>query len=78
MKLLKFVSFNYEITYNDKVYLQIKGCPMGSHYAPPFAIIYMNHIELKALSLLKSRSDFPQDSSIMYKRFIDDSIFGPF
>ena len=39
-KLLSFASFNYEIQFNDKVYHQIRGCPMGSHYAPPFAIIY--------------------------------------
>ena len=32
---LKFISYNYEIEYNDLVYLQKKGCPMGTHFASP-------------------------------------------
>ena len=78
LKLLTFVSYNYEIQYNNKVYLQIKGCPMGSHYAPPFAIIFMNYVENKALTLLRSEFDCIQNNSTLYKRYIDDSIFGPF
>ncbi|MEL7308412.1 MAG: hypothetical protein AAGK05_11445, partial [Pseudomonadota bacterium] len=80
LKLLTFVSYNYEIQYNNKVYLQIKGCPMGSHYAPPFAIIFMNHVESKALTLLQTEFNCIglQNNSILYKRYIDDSIFGPF
>lgn len=36
VRMLTFLSFNYEIQFKDKVYLQIKGCPMKSHDAPPF------------------------------------------
>ncbi len=78
LKLLTFVSFNYEIQFNKKVFLQKKGCPMGSHYAPPFAIIFMHYIEEKALSLLMSEFKYLNDRGVLYKRFIDDSIFGPF
>lgn len=74
-KCIKFISYNYEIEYNDKTYLQIRGCPMGAHYSPLFAIIYMNSVEEKALQVLK------QDHGIeplLYKRYVDDVIMGPF
>ena len=38
IKMLNFVSYNYEIQFNGKVFLQVKGCPMGSHYAPPHSL----------------------------------------
>ena len=41
-KCLKFITYNYEISFNGEVYLQIGGFPMGIHYASPFAIIFMN------------------------------------
>ena len=77
LKMLKFVSYNYEIQFNEKVYLQVKGCPMGSHYAPPFAIIFMNYIEQQALNILEARLGI-DTSEFLYKRYIDDIIFGPF
>ena len=73
-KCLKFVTYNYEITYNDKVYLQVGGVPMGTHYAPPFAVIFMNFIESVALEDLKNKNINP----LIYKRYIDDIIMGPF
>ena len=51
-KMLKFVSYNYEISYNGKHYLQIKGCPMGAHFGPPFAVLFMNSVEKIALERL--------------------------
>ena len=51
---------------------------MGSHYAPPFAIIYMHSIETKALSILFSEFQYLKSREILYKRYIDDCIFGPF
>ena len=48
IEFLKFVSYNYEISYHQQTYLQVKGCPMGTHFSPPFAIIFMNSIERKA------------------------------
>ena len=74
ISMIKFVSYNYEIEYNNKNYLQIKGCPMGSHYAPPFSIIFMGYIEEKAMSIINSRL---QLNNWIYKRYIDDCIIGP-
>ena len=74
-KMLKFICYNYEITYNDRFYKQIKGCPMGTHFSPPFAIIFMNSLENKALNLLK---DVHGLLPAMYYRYIDDIIMGPF
>lgn len=50
---------------------------MGSHYAPPFSVIFMNYIESEALALLQSQGFCLQDKGILYKRYIDDSIIGP-
>ena len=74
-KCLKFIAFNYEISLGNKTYLQIKGCPMGSHFAPPFAIIVMDKIENQALSLLKTNNNIVPT---VYVRFIDDILLGPF
>ena len=71
---LSFVSYNYEVQYEDQTYLQIKGCPMGAHFSPPFAIIFMHNIEAEALSRLKTTHNF---SPTVYARYIDDVILGP-
>ena len=72
-RALMFIAYNYEIEYNGKTYLQIKGCPMGAHFAPPFAIICMHKIETRALQIL-SEDLTPE----IYARYIDDIILGPF
>ena len=72
---LKFVCFNNEVYYNNKTYLQIRGCPMGSHFAPAFAVIYMNHVETIALNKLHLNHNI---QPCLYKRYIDDIILGPF
>ena len=38
-KCLSFICYNYEIILENETYLQIKGCPMGAHFAPAFAIL---------------------------------------
>jgi hypothetical protein len=73
-KALTFVCYNYEIQFKEKIYKQIKGCPMGAHFAPPFAIITMHYIESAALNILKDKFKF---SPILYKRYIDDILLGP-
>jgi hypothetical protein len=69
-ELLIFVCYNYEIVFNNKNYLQIRGVPMGARFAPPFAIITMHAIETEALSKL-SQNDVP----LLYTRYIDDIFF---
>ena len=73
--MLNFICHNYEISYNEKHYLQIKGCPMGSHFSPPFAIIYMHTVETETLMSLKNNYDTVPK---LYARYIDDIIIGPF
>ena len=70
---LKFICFNYEIKFKDKVFKQRKGCPMGAHFAPPFAIITMSQIEEEALERLKNNGMVPK----IYKRYLDDILLGP-
>jgi hypothetical protein len=74
-RCLTFISYNYEVQFQEKTYLQIKGCPMGAHFSPPFAIIFMHKIETEALTMLNNfHNIFPQ----LYSRYIDDIIIGPF
>jgi len=54
----------------DYMYLQRKGCPMGSHFAPPFSIITLHKIKFQASDILdKEFHARPQ----LYTRFIDDT-----
>lgn len=73
-KCLCFISYNYEIEYEGRFFLQKLGCPMGAHFAPPYAIIVMHLIETQALSCLEENLISPK----IYKRYIDDCILGPF
>ena len=74
-RCLSFISYNYEVQFQDRTYLQIKGCPMGAHFSPPFAIIFMHRIETEALRRLNTvYKILPQ----LYARYIDDIIIGPF
>ena len=73
-KCLTFICYNYEIECSGQTYLQIKGCPMGAHFAPPFAIITMHKIETIALQTLATKHNF---SPSIYVRYIDDILIGP-
>ena len=68
--MMKFICYNHEISYDNNIYRQIKGVPMGCRFSPTFAIIYLHHIETKALSKLSWKPE-------LYKRYIDDVIIGP-
>ena len=75
IKCLKFVCYNYHIQYDYNTYRQIKGCPMGARFSPPFAIIYMYHVEKEAINILEKNHNIIPD---FYARYIDDIIVGPF
>lgn len=68
--MLRFLCYNYEISYDGRIYRQVKGVPMGCRFAPAFAIIFLHHVETKAL---QSLTFVPK----VYKRYIDDVIIGP-
>ena len=48
---------------------------MGTHFAPPFAIITLDKIEGEALRLLGEKQNVRPE---MYVRYIDDILLGPF
>ena len=73
-KCLTFICYNYEISVNNETYLQLKGVPMGAHFAPPFAIISMHRIETLALKSLREECSF---QPYIYVRYIDDILVGP-
>ena len=52
--------------FNDKNYLQIKGCAMGTICAPPFANIFMGKFEETFIY------PYIQNLCILYLRYIDD------
>ena len=52
--------------FNEKNYLQIKGCAMGTICAPPFANIFMGKFEETFIY------PYIQNLSILYLRYIDD------
>ena len=72
LQMLRVVSKNYHILFNNQTYLQREGVPMGARYAPPFAIIVMHHIEQAAL---KTIEDSNLCKILFYGRYIDDIIF---
>ena len=73
-KCLTFICYNYEISAENETYLQTRGCPMGAHFAPAFAIITMSEIETAALKALEKDESFVPD---IYVRYIDDILLGP-
>ena len=74
-RALNFICYNYEIEFNDSVFLQRKGCPMGAHFAPPFAIIALHKIESQALAILEEQLNL---KPLVYARYIDDIFMGPY
>lgn len=66
-EMLEFICFNYETTFNNKIYLQKRGVPMGARFAPPFAIIFMHYIEKIAISNIPRHL-----RPILFLRYIDD------
>ncbi len=71
---LSILCYNYEIEFDGSVFRQIKGVPMGTRFAPPFSIIFLNYIEQKALQTLKQFDIL----SCIFVRYIDDILLGVF
>ena len=67
--LLKFCIQNSYINFDDKIFRQIKGIPMGSNYSPNAANLYLHFYEEKFLKIN------PIAGRLRYKnsfRYIDD------
>ena len=63
-----FVLKNNLFEFDSKFYKQISGTAIGTKFAPPYACIFMDHIETK---LLKTQDIKPW----FCKRFVDDIFF---
>ena len=69
VQILKFCIHNSYILYDNKIFRQIRGIPMGSNYSPNAANLYLHFYEEKFLKIN------PIAGQIRYKnsfRFIDD------
>ena len=66
IKLLHVVLNNNYFTFDDVIYHQIHGLAMGGSVSSILAILYMDHVEKKALSLLANRV-------ALYCRYVDDA-----
>jgi hypothetical protein len=67
---LRFLFTNYEVTFNNKVYIQTAGAPMGARSSVALAIITMNHIETIALQTIKQFTNV-----LFFGRYVDDILF---
>ena len=64
--LLEVVLTNNYFTFDDVIYQQTHGLAMGSSVSAILAILYMDHVERKALNIL--------DGHIaLYSRYVDDA-----
>ena len=70
LDLLKLICDNYEIRFDNDIYLQKHGVPMGARFAPPFAIIFMYELERKILNDIGST----EIEIRLFKRYIDDIV----
>ena len=72
VQILKFCIRNSYILYDNKIFRQIKGIPMGSNYSPNAANLYLHFYEDKFLKMN------PVAGQVRYKnsfRFIDDLLW---
>ena len=67
-KMADFVLENSLLEFDSKFYKQISGTAIGTKFAPPYACIFMDHMETK---FLKTQDIKPWFS----KRFINDIFF---
>ena len=67
----RFLFENTYFTFNNNIYLQIFGTPVGSPISPLFADIVMDNLENDCLRILKDKHNCPP---LFYYRFVDDTI----
>jgi hypothetical protein len=73
-ELLELIFNNYFINFEDNIFKQTEGAPMGARSSVAFSIICMNHIETLALGQLNEILDPNEAKILAYKRYIDDTI----
>ena len=68
VKMADFVLKNNLFEFNSKFYKQISGTAIATKFAPPYACIFMNHIEMEFLKTQEIKPWF-------WKGFIDNIFF---
>jgi hypothetical protein len=71
MDLAQFILFNNYLSFNNQVYLQLRGTAMGTPFAVTFACIYMSMLEMEAIKVCKTHHPafIPP---LLLSRYIDD------
>jgi hypothetical protein len=54
MDLAQFILFNNYLSFNDQVYLQLRGTAMGTPFAVTFACIYISMLEMETLKICQN------------------------
>ena len=70
--ILKFCIRNSYISFDNKIFRQIKGIPMGSNYSPNAATLYLHFYEVKFINLNPVAGRVRYDN---WFRFIDDLLW---
>ena len=68
IKMAEFVLKNSYFQFSDEVYQQISGTTIGTKFAPPYACIFIDQVEIKFLQTQKFQS-------LVWFRYIDDIFF---
>ena len=74
IELTSWVLHNNVLTFNGKLYLQIKGTAMGTPLAVAYACIHMHVIERESFAIFTARGRSLRNI-LLYVRFIDDIHF---
>ena len=70
--MLEHIFNNYEIIFDNQVFLQTSGAPMGARSSVALSIIVMHFIETQALN--KISKYYPEVILQYYGRYIDDTL----
>ena len=65
LSLLNLILYNNYVMFDDKIYLQTHGIPMGTPCAPHLANLFLSHFENEILHQMSQHT-------LLWKRFIDD------
>ena len=71
---LGIVSESHVFFFNNKYYLQIKGCAMGTKLAPTYATLVMAYLELRLFEKIEEKfgQEFRREFEEQWGRYLDD------
>ncbi|XP_073409391.1 uncharacterized protein [Dendrobates tinctorius] len=68
LKAILFILSNNVFSSEGELYRQVKGCAMGTRFAPSYANLFMGAVE----SVLIAQPSLEKEGVAFYRRFIDD------